>query len=231
MSTLSGGAKPRRQRLSAWTRGFTLIELVIVIAIVAAVFALPITRRATTQYWREEGMIRRLSETLILLHRQAITDGVFYRMEFDLSRESPAYRVGEIVAEEEDPDSVRHLSNAGAGFCSVQLAKFSSPDEGRFQSMITPRSFPSLANPVLLPKDTYFNDIITMRGKIDERAGVTPYILFSPRGFSEFAVIHLQLSRPDNKVTMLVNPFTGLTDIYRNSEFKDFEWTYGRNKK
>ncbi|NLF26238.1 MAG: prepilin-type N-terminal cleavage/methylation domain-containing protein [Deltaproteobacteria bacterium] len=213
--------------------GFTLIELVIVIAIIAAIFALPITRRATTQYWREESMIRRLSETLVLLHRQAITDGVFYRMEFDLSREHPAYRVGEIVAEQEDFSALQHLSSAdaGVGFCTIQLAKFSSPDEGHFQSMIPPRSFPSLADPVPLSADTYFADIMTMRGKIDERTGVTPYILFSPRGFSEFAVIHLQLSRPDNKVTILVNPFTGLTDIYRDSEFKEFEWTYGRKKK
>jgi prepilin-type N-terminal cleavage/methylation domain-containing protein len=213
--------------------GFTLVELVLVIAIISLIFALPITRRTTTQYWQEEAMVRRLSETIILLHHQAVLDGVYYRMEFDLNRQQPAYRVGEIVAEGENNEYLKSLSSAdsGAGFLSVQLAKFLNPSEGWFQTMIPPRSMPSLAEPVRLVKETYFADVVTMRGQILERDGLLPYLMFSPRGFSEFAVIHLQLSQVDNKVTILVNPFTGLTDIYRGPEFKDFAWTYGRKQK
>jgi len=166
--------------------GFTLIELAIVITIVGLVFALPITRRSTTQYWQEEGMIRRLSETIVMLHRQAVIDNVFYRLEFDLSQEHGAYRVGELVAEEVETRGLEALSSAGsgAGFLSVQLSAFLNPSAGRFQNMIPPRSFPSLANPVRLARGTYFADIVTMRGRILPRDGVTPYVIFSPRGFS-----------------------------------------------
>jgi hypothetical protein len=53
-----------------------------------------------------------------------------------------------------------------------------------------------------------------------------PYIMFSPRGFSEFAVVHITL--PTNEtITILVNPFTGITKVLRAD--KDFTWTYGRN--
>jgi hypothetical protein len=66
-----------------------------------------------------------------------------------------------------------------------------------------------------------------MRGLKPASEGGTAYMLFSPRGFSEFSVIHIVLSN-GAPVTILVNPFTGGTEIYR--EYKDFKWTYGRNK-
>ena len=86
-----------------------------------------------------------------------------------------------------------------------------------------------------------FTDVRTMRGVINppdsgmqnsrpddpNRPGMA-YIRFSPRGFSEFSVIHLKLAN-EKDVTILVNPFTGEADIIRG--YKDYEWTYGRNKK
>ena len=219
-------------------RGFTLIELLVVIMILAIVYALVMPRLPSVRYWREEAMLRQLSELITFLHFQAMNDGMYYRLEFDLRgtldecRGTPCYRVGQIVAEGQDLSAIQQATVSGGnsgGLLSVELADFLNPSTGEYQNMVPPENFPSMAKPVPLEPDTEISSIRTMRGletpnnSQDER----PYVLFSPRGFSEFAVIHLQLSNRDNKVTILINPFTGLTDIYRSREFKDFQWTYG----
>jgi hypothetical protein len=95
--------------------------------------------------------------------------------------------------------------------------------------MIPPPSFPSLAEPTELPPTIAFEDIVTPRGKVtpdDKREN--PFLLFSPRGASEFGVIHLATA--DNRhVTILVNPWTGVAEVF--PEYKDFQWTLGKEKK
>ena len=213
--------------------GFTLIELVVVIMIITVVYGLVSFRSTAFGYWQREGAIRKLSETLVFLHYRAVNDGVFYRMEFDMNPDQPSYRIGQIVAEQRDDALLQELSSAdaGVGLLSLELADFLTPSTGKYQSMIPPPNFPSLAKPVDFPPGLTFEDIRTMRGiqTADGNLDQKPYIIFSPRGFSEFAVIHLQFGEQnEGKATILVNPFTGLTEIYR--EYRDFEWTYGREQ-
>lgn len=216
-------------------RAFTLLEVVMVILVLGVAYALLVPRLPSVQYWREEAMIRRLSETISFLHRQAINDGVYYRLEFDLDgtlegcEDQQCYRIGEIVAEGEDTSAINKVANFDVGFLSLELAAFLNPSLGEYQNIEAPRNFPSLKDPVILERDTKIVGIRTMRGDFSVGASKNserPYVIFSPRGFSEFAVIHLQLSAEDNKATILINPFTGITDIYREPQFRDFEWTY-----
>jgi len=213
------------RRLQGLTkRGFTLIELAIVITVIGVAMALVGIRLGTFTFWREEGFIRRLSETITFLHHQAVVDQAFYILEFNLDREKAAYRVGVInPAVEADAELMRLASDAGN--LTLELAAFLSPALSRASSIIPPPSMPSLADETPFPADTYIEDVRTMRGKQLAADGGKAYVLFSPRGFSEFAVLHLRLSR-GKPVTILVNPFTGLSEIYR--EYRDFEWTYGR---
>lgn len=226
------------------SRGFTLIELIIVVSVIGAIYGLIAFRPGARLYWEREAFLRKITETITFLHHRAVADGVHYRMEFHMSDSSECYtetgtyciRVGEIVAEETDYSNVQGLLTQGAsvGILSLELAVRLHPSIGRYQSMIEPRNFPSLAKPIYLPAGAFFEDVRTMRGKHTPRDGAEeiPYILFSPRGFSEFAVIHVSFGLRDSKpqqVSILINPFTGLTDVYR--EYKDFEWSYGRKKK
>lgn len=207
-------------------RGFTLVELVIVIGLLVLFFALGINFISKKRFWSEAGAVRHLSETIEFLHRQAISDQSFYGLQFDLSEQT--YQVGIFKVEEEDiRDQQKFALDAGA--LSLELSAFLSPSLGTAQSFIPPPAFPSLADAQPLPEGMKFEDIQTMRGNSNskEMGGAKPYILFSPRGFSEFSVIHLHFPS-GQRVTILVNPFTGLTEVYQ--EYREFQWAYGRDK-
>ncbi|RMG43384.1 MAG: hypothetical protein D6719_03825, partial [Candidatus Dadabacteria bacterium] len=193
-----------------------------IIAIALAIFTFS---TGAYDYWKEEGFIRRLSETIEFLHQQAIIDQAFYRLEFNLKDNT--YKVG-VLRPEQDYDQTLIKAAQDAGTLSLELAAYLNPSLSGAQTLIAPPSFPSLAKPVALPPGAKIEDIRTMRGKKTPTESQKAFIFFSPRGFSEFAVIHLTMRR-GNKFTILINPFTGLTEVL--PEYKDYEWTYGRNKK
>lgn len=212
-----------RRTLQRESSGFTLIELIVVILLLSAIVTIVGLRTGSFTHWKEQAFIRKLTETIVFLHHQAVADQAFYQLEFDFDQRS--YRVGVLRPEGESEALAQLGSEVGA--LSIELAAFLSPSLGTTQTLIPPPSFPSLAEPVLFSDDLVVTDMRTMRG--DQRAedGGKAFIMFSPRGFSEFAVIHLALAggRP---LTILVNPFTGNTQIY--NEYKEFEWTYGRKQ-
>jgi prepilin-type N-terminal cleavage/methylation domain-containing protein len=215
-----------KRSLSHAQRGFTLIELVVAIMILGLVYALVGSRTGTFAFWQEEAFLRKLSETIQFLHHQAVLDQNFYRLDFDLKNNR--WRVSAVRVEEESVNEDLAALAADAGALSLELAAFLNPSMGEGQTLIPPPSFPSLWDPQLLPEGVAIQDIRTMRGKESASTSDNAYIVFSPRGFSEFAVIHITLSG-GSPVTILVNPFSGLAEIFR--EYKDFEWTYGRQKK
>lgn len=211
-TTLRGRTVPKTQK------AFTFIELILVIVLVAVLFAIAGFRTGTFSFWREEGFIRKFAETIQFLHTQAVSDQSFYIMEFNFKKNS--YRIGVLPDGGLSDDVVEALSSS-VGTISLELTALLNPSIGEADSLVPPPSFPSLATPEPLPYGMVFKSIKTMRGSEDD-TGIA-YITFSPRGFSEFAVIHLEQST-GAPVTFLVNPFTGLVDIYR--EYKDFEWAY-----
>ncbi|MCO6431874.1 MAG: prepilin-type N-terminal cleavage/methylation domain-containing protein [Deltaproteobacteria bacterium] len=204
--------------------GITLIELVVVLLLIGVGFGVVAVRTGSYSYWREEGFIRRLSETIVFMHYQAVTDQAFYQLEFDF--DTHTYSVGVIRPDADISEELKLLAS-DAGHLTLELATFLSPAIGRSHTVIPPPSFPSLAEPIEIPPEIVFTDIRTMRGKKVAAEGGKAYILFSPRGFSEFSVLHFETSN-GGPVTILVNPFTGNTTIYR--EYRDFQWTYGKDK-
>ena len=202
--------------------GITLIELVVVLLLIGVGFAVLAVRSGSYSFWREEAFIRELSETIVFMHHQAIADQAFYRLEIDF--DTKIYSVGVIRPDADIPEELKAMAS-DAGNLTLELATFLSPAIGRSHTVIPPPSIPSLAEPVAIPPEIVFSDVRTMRGVHNAREGGKAYILFSPRGFSEFSVLHFETSGGD-QITMLVNPFTGNTTIYRG-QYRDFQWTYG----
>ena len=207
------------------SQGFTLIELVVVVSIIGIATLLVVINTGSFAHWQEEGFLRRMMETIEFLHHQAVQDGEHYRIEFDF--ESNSYKIGVLKTEQLNNSAVIALSQ-DAGALSLELATILNPSIGKTHSLIPPPSFPSLAEPTSFPEHLYLRDLRNLSG-IHTKADVKrASIMFSPRGFSEFAVLHLASFDNDNVITILINPFTGLTQLYR--EDKDFEWTYGRKE-
>ncbi len=199
-------------------RGFTLIELILVLVIVGLAMSLAAVRLGTLDYWREQQALRKLTDTVVLLNNQAVMDQVFYRLEFDLEKNQ--YRVGAMRPED---TAVTLPTNYTPPLLQLELANLISPAIPDGSTMIPPPNMPSLAEPITLPGKMLFADIVTTRGKTargDKRNN--PFLMFSPRGFSEFGVLHLSMG-DDTPITILVNPWTGLAEVYK--EYKDFEWT------
>ncbi len=208
-------------------RGFTLIELIIVLSIFGVALGLVAMRAGVFSFWNDERFLRRLSETITFLHAQSIAEQASYELSFDLTEQS--YKVGVRRTEAEDYSQLQGLTQ-DAGIISLELAAFLSPTAGKNYTIIPPPSFPSFAQPIRLPEGTRIEDVRTVRGiaKPEDESSKLAVIGFSPRGFSDFAVIHLRL-RSGGVVTLLVNPFTGGVQIFR--EYRDFEWTYGRKSR
>lgn len=198
---------------------FTFIELVIVLVIIGALFIFTGYKTGTFNFWREEGFIRKLAETVQFLHGQAVSDQAFYQMRIDVKKNQ--FEVGVLRDEQPTSNQITPFTQ-GIGTLSLHLLTILNPTIGETVTFIPPPTFPSLANPNLPPPGMKFTRVRTMRGETDEEEPIAE-INFSPRGFSEFAVIHLE-QFSGAPVTLLINPFTGLVDIYRDD--RDFEWTY-----
>ena len=144
-------------------RAFTLIELVIVIIIAGALFALFGFQPGIFAYWREEGFVRRLSETIEFLHAQAVADQAFYRLEFNLEKHQ--FVVGVLRPDESANDEVLQEIAANVGTLTLELTAFLNPSVGEGQSFIPPPTFPSLAEPVPFPSGVVMEAMRTMLGK------------------------------------------------------------------
>lgn len=203
---------------------FTLVELIVVLMIMSAVFVIAFQRSDTVLFWKQQSAVRQLHETIKFVHHQAVADQNFYRLEFDFTRN--AYRTGVMAPDSNSHEELLALAE-DAGNLTLELAYFMNPSLGETHYMIAPPEYPSLYEWKELLPEMSFEDVRTTRGLKVAKEGGSAYIHFSPRGFSEFAVIHLRLLN-DAPLTILVNPFTGLTQTYK--EYKDFEWTYGRKK-
>ncbi len=202
-------------------RAFTLIELVLVITIMGLMIGIFSVRLSDINFWKEEAALRKLRDLVVYLNNAAVMDQSFYRLEFDL--ENRQYRVGVI---KNDSSIIKNQSGANIPLLRLELSAMLSPDMGDESTLIPPPSMPSLAEPTTLPGQMEFLDVMTPRGKVttgDKREN--PYLIFSPRGTSEFGVIHVALG-PGHPVTILVNPWTGMAEVYR--EYKDFKWNLGR---
>ncbi|MGI6680988.1 MAG: type II secretion system protein [Bdellovibrionota bacterium] len=97
--------------------------------------------------------------------------------------------------------------------------------EGR--SFLPAPNFPSLSELKDAPSFLKIKDIMIFDTKYTPQDLESAQIVFSPKGFTDFSVIHLYNDR-GGEYTLLINPFTGFTELY--NEYKDFEWTFNDNK-
>lgn len=206
-------------------RGFTLIEIVVVFGILGILVLFLGRSTGSFQFWRDESFLRILRERTEFLHYRAVSDQLYYQMEISLQTNS--YRIGVLRSEEDVNTNIQVSSATSVGELSLELADYLNPSLASGGTLIPPPSFPSLYEWVSLPMGSRIDAIRTRRRQIGRNASQSVFLVFYPRGFSEFAVFHLTLASR-GPVTIVVNPFTGLTQMYPGH--KDFRWTYGKNR-
>lgn len=198
--------------------GFTLLEILVVIGLIALVFLSVGSGLGLFTNFKEKRFIAELAQTMEFLHHEAKGSQQFYQIEFDL--EQRAWHVGILKPEDASSNSIA-FDPLNVGLMSLELADFLNPPLGNSQYFLPPPDFPSLGNLRSLPGEAYFEDIETPRGLITVESGVRPYIIFSPRGFTEFAVIHI-LRNNQSHSTLVTNPFTGEVEIHEG--YREFRW-------
>ena len=199
--------------------GVTLIELVIVLALFVVITIIAGYRTGSIDFWRQESALRELVDTAQFLHQQAITDQAFYQLDINFAENS--YRVGLLRPESDLSNISPEDEFSDIGNLTRELNDFINPALENSQTLVPPASFPSLFQPHPLPAGMFFNDVVTNTAEWNRDSAQNGRILFSPRGFSEFAVLHIKYSN-DRILTLLINPYTGDVEIFR--EFKEFVW-------
>ncbi|MEK7791303.1 MAG: type II secretion system protein [Deltaproteobacteria bacterium] len=183
--------------------GMTLIEILIVVALIAAftTFALPRLRSNLNLNLKKQA--RLLSGTVQFLYNQAAVKNQVYRLHYDLDNhkywiESSTDKVF-FKTEEDEKRNQRERK----------------PPTAKFQIDTT-----TIKKPVQLEKKIRFKDIRTQAKSEPIRSG-DAYTHFFPHGYAERSEIRLQ-SATGQVFTIVVNPLTGRAKVYdRDLEAKE----------
>lgn len=165
--------------------GFTLIELVLVIIIIGALFLVVGRGIGSFAYWKEETFLQELRELSTFLFSQASADQTHYRLE--LNEES--YRVGTILITD---------NNCKGGLLGCSLAPFLILSPPKKSQLSAPPLFPSLYELKKAPPSLRFEP-----SNID----------FTPQGIRGSSLVRLKTSRGGH-FTIVINPLTGISSIY-----------------
>ena len=233
-------------------QGFTLIELSLVIVIIALISSLVVSRFDSIVFWRIKGDMRKFVNTWQFLFQESLGRGESYRLVIDLDANTYFVRrevpVGDRTFVQVDRLKNLRLKSEQARRDQQELNNLPSLDEeyreqdyresGSLETLFydyvfadpegnvrlaMPLEFPSLAEQAELTKGLRFLDV-RAHGERQDRGQV--FIRFSPRGASEFAVVHLRAL--DDIFTVVMNPSSGEVSVHKG--YADFEWSLGNEQ-
>jgi prepilin-type N-terminal cleavage/methylation domain-containing protein len=171
--SIEGFVNPQSAIRDPHSRGFTLIEIMVVIVILGVMIALVAPRLGEIGEANLKRSARHLTGMIHFLRDEAQAKKTVYRLQFDI--QDGHYWVEALTLLDDKAGEYRKVSQVIAG-------------EGS------------------LSGNTKFRDI-AVPGHPDE-----PFMLFTPDGWVEHALIHLR-DGSDRDFTLLVMPLTGKTEL------------------
>ena len=165
-------------------RGFTLIELVLVMVLVALLFSLVGFQNGTFTFWKEEGFIRKFQEQLRFLYTQSASDQATYQLEINLAKNT--YRIG-VVKEEIADDPVLADLQQYLGNLSLELSSLLNPPMSDGATIIPSPTFPSLYEEMQLPTGMKFTRVKTPNGNFNADGSAEnskAFLYFMPNDFA-----------------------------------------------
>ncbi len=184
-------------------RGFTLIEMMAVIAIMAMVFAIGIPRLSTSKWRALKTEAESIAASIEFARQRAIMTGVPHRLLIDL--EEGGYRIEWLVTEDQafgqEPEEAPPgpASNAVAGEERAPIDLHPPPREERDYFPIPSRQFGSFT---WLDDARYFVGLESPSGWVE---GGDAEIVFDVDGTTEYSLLEIA-DASDNHMTLEIEP-------------------------
>lgn len=182
-------------------RGFTLIEMIVVVAIIAiiAAFALP----SITSYFQVsiETASRELSSTVKETYEATVMTGKVHRLAYDLKNGQYWAEVG--------PDTI---------LLDTKASKEAEERRRRFAHDEKPPPSPFALDASVtrkkrsLPTGIVFEDVVTQQAEDPVTDGTT-YTHIFPHGVTEQTIIHLK-DKSNHRFSLVISPIVGRSDLY-----------------
>jgi len=192
-------------------KAFTLIEILIVLGIIAGMMAFAVSVVGTSSGSAMRQSSREMMRMIKYVYNQAALTSEYYRIVFDLSEQKyfveysaePFY----IVLEDDEKEAIRIKNEEDQD----------EPDEDETPSQAAALgNFAEFEDDLLeihnLPSNIKIADIFVSHHKEKIEEGKV-YLYFFPKGYTEFAVIHLSDEDGEDFMTLVVNPLTGRVDV------------------
>lgn len=206
----------------ARARGFTLLEIVVSIAVIALMLGVVVSRMDTMMEWDMKKASSKLASTMRYLYNKAATEGLFIRLILDF--EENTYWVEAttdpfvIAAGEEDERKKKRVAEEGAA------EGVEEGEEGDYaikpQKPVFTQVDSYLLKPTKLPSSVFFKDVYVEHLKMPVDAGKAE-IYFFPNGMVEYAIINLRDDDDETNYSLETSPISGrvnIEDRYRAME-------------
>ncbi len=232
--------------VQAESRGFTLVELVVVVALIAVIGTLSVQRLGSILGWQHESEMRAFSATWQFLHNEGAARGEAYRLILNIS-EGSYHVLREVRLDPSESVQVDYLQNlrtkgekerrSEKELSDLRSVEEEFEEEDRRQSgaldslfyqtrfrdpdagvrLSPPLEFPSLAEPKKLSAGLSFRDVI-IEGE-ESNSGTA--ILRVSGSASQFAIVHL--SAGEQVFTIYNNPATSVVRVLGGD--REFDWS------
>jgi len=219
-------------------RGFTLLEIVVSIAVISLILGVAISRMDTMLEWDMKKASGKLASTIRYLYNKATVEGLYIKLVLDFEEqvywveatsdpfvlstgeEEAASKKGGFFDRKQE--GAEGEEAAGEGAAAAETMEEGSeedyaikPKEPTFSKVDS-----YLLKPTKLPGSVFFKDVYVEHGKgaID---GGKAEIYFFPNGMVEHAVINLRDDDDETNYSLETNPISGRVNIearYRTLE-------------
>lgn len=224
--------------LRAKQKGFTLVELVVVLMIMGVLAGVAANRIQSVFLWKQRESVRLFANTWEFLAREAQGKSEAYRLILDLDQHTYYVR-REVPLQADEVRQVDYLENLRSKsererraeerreniksieeeFVEEDIRQSATLDRLFYQTMYPdgygsirlglPIDFPELGEQRRLVEGVRFRDV--SRPGITVTEGET-FIRFSPQGVAEAVAIHLQIEETEDQ-TVFINPATGRVQV------------------
>ncbi len=192
-----------------YNSGFTLIEILIVVVIIAGVFAIFAPNFFTKSDRELRSEIRRMSLLARDVRNRALITKNTHRIVFNIQKDSVTFVVEEAQGRVllDDPDDRLKFINSKKNFTDAELEAYMKSNPFKPVERFSKKGPLKLA-PELTIKQ------IELQGIKEQFKSGEIQIYFMPEGFVELAVIQVQTRDEALKWTLVTSPLTGLMDVF-----------------